>query len=86
MVISDAVVGLDGSLGDAVVTYEDRQDLAAAIERLLSDPGERSRRAEGARERILAGETFDHRAAELVRWVRETQASEHGDRRMQVAN
>ena len=75
LVVSDAVAGLDGSLGEAVVTYEDAADLRAIIDRLLSDPAERGRRVAGARERILAGETFDDRARELVAWVSATEGA-----------
>jgi glycosyltransferase involved in cell wall biosynthesis len=71
LVISDRVVGLDGSLGEAVLTYEDRAELGGLIDRLLGDPDERARRALGARERILDGETFDDRARALVGWVEE---------------
>jgi spore maturation protein CgeB len=68
-VVSDRVAGLDGSLGDAVITYEDRDELDPLLGRLLADPDQRGRRASGARQRILDGETFDHRARDLVDWV-----------------
>jgi GT2 family glycosyltransferase/spore maturation protein CgeB len=71
VVVSDRVAGLDGSLGDAVVTYDDPAELAPLLERVLRDPAERARRASGARVRILAGETFDDRARDLLAWVEE---------------
>jgi len=70
LVVSDRVAGLDGSLGDAVLTYEDSGELGPLLERLLADPAERARRRHGARERVLSGETFDDRARDLLRWVR----------------
>jgi GT2 family glycosyltransferase/spore maturation protein CgeB len=69
LVLSDRVAGLDGSLGDAVITYKERGELAELIGRLLEQPDERARRTTGARDRILAGETFDDRARELIAWV-----------------
>jgi spore maturation protein CgeB len=69
LVLSDRVAGLDGSFGDAVVTYEDPTELRELIDRLLDNPEERSRRATGGPQRIAAGETFDDRARQLVGWV-----------------
>ena len=71
LVVSDRVAGLNGAFGAAVATYEHRDELEALLTRLLDDPAERERRVDGARERILAGETFDHRARDLLRWVQE---------------
>jgi O-antigen biosynthesis protein len=71
LVVSDRVAGLDDSLGDAVLTYDDPTELSPLLERLLQAPEERRRRTRGARERILSGETFDDRARQLVAWVRD---------------
>ena len=71
LVVSDRVTGLDRAFGDAVVTYEDREELGALVDRLLADPEQRARRVLGARERVLVGETFDDRARDLLGWVRE---------------
>ena len=76
LVLSDRVAGLDGSLGEAVVTYEHPDELQALIDRLLSDPDERARRSSDARARVLATETFDHRAQELLSHVRECLSSD----------
>ncbi len=69
LVVSDRVAGLDRTFGDAVVTYEERDELEALLQRLLDDPEERARHVRGARERVLASETFDDRARDLVTWV-----------------
>jgi spore maturation protein CgeB len=71
LVVSDRVAGLDGRLGTGVVTYEDPAELEPLLERLLGDPAERSRLVSGARSLILAGETFDDRARQLLGWVTE---------------
>jgi spore maturation protein CgeB len=71
VVVCDRVTGLDGSLGDGVLTYADREELAPLLDRLLADPAERRRRTAGARQRIIAGETFDDRARDLLAWVTE---------------
>jgi GT2 family glycosyltransferase len=70
LVVCDRVAGLGASLGDAVLTYEDRAELVPLLERLLTDPTERERRTQDARVRILRGETFDDRARNLISWVR----------------
>lgn len=69
LVVSDRVSGLDGSLGDAVMTYEQPSELRALLDRLLSDPDERARRSAQARGRVVGRETFDERASELLAWV-----------------
>ena len=70
VVVSDDVAMLDDRFGEAVVTYRTADDLRETIERLLASPQERARRAAGARERLLAAHTLDHRAAELLRLAR----------------
>jgi glycosyltransferase involved in cell wall biosynthesis len=74
LVVSDDVAGLNGSLGEAVLTYEQPGELRGLIDRLLADPRERARRVAGARERVLDHDTFDHRVRDLL-------ASVHGQRR-----
>jgi GT2 family glycosyltransferase/glycosyltransferase involved in cell wall biosynthesis len=71
IVVTDAVSGLDGRFGEAVVTYESADQLRGTIERLLNDDEERARRVAGARERVAAAHTFDHRVAELLALVGE---------------
>lgn len=71
MVVCDPVAGLEGSLGDAVVTYDDPAELPSLLHRLIADGPDRERRARQGRELILAGETFDHRARDLLEWIEE---------------
>jgi GT2 family glycosyltransferase/spore maturation protein CgeB len=72
LVVSDRVAGLDGSFGEAVLTYEDPSELDPLLERLVADPAERARCRHGARDRILSGETFDDRARDLLAWVQDS--------------
>lgn len=69
VVVCDDVRGLDSRFGGAVTTYRSSADLRALVGRLVGSPMERERRAADARARILAAHTFDHRAADLVRFV-----------------
>jgi GT2 family glycosyltransferase/glycosyltransferase involved in cell wall biosynthesis len=69
VVVSDCLPELGDRFGEAVVSYETEAELRELVERLLSSPRERRRRAAGARERMLGAHTMDHRAAELVRLV-----------------
>jgi hypothetical protein len=72
LVVSDRVAGIDGSpLGEGVLTYEEPEELEALLERLLAEgPEARAGRVRGAHERVLAHETFDARARDLLEWVR----------------
>jgi hypothetical protein len=65
-VISDHVVGIDTEFDGAVVTYRDRADLAALIDRYLADADERHERGRRGRAAILASHTFDARAQVLL--------------------
>jgi glycosyltransferase involved in cell wall biosynthesis len=65
-VISDHVVGIGAEFDDAVVTYRDRVDLAALIERYLGDEDERHERGRRGRAAVLERHTFDARAQVLV--------------------
>lgn len=69
VVISDRVAGLDGVFGDAVLTYEDPEELSSLVDRLLLDEPERRRRAAGGREEILRRDTFDERAHRLLELI-----------------
>ncbi len=71
LVLSDAVVGLPDGLAAAIVTYEDGDRLPGLIDGLLADPAARARRARAGREWVLAGETFDDRARQLLAMVRD---------------
>jgi glycosyltransferase involved in cell wall biosynthesis len=71
VVVSDRVLGLDGAFGDAVVTYEDADELAPLLDRLLSDEADRRRRSEEGRRRVAEAGTFDQRADQLLKLVEE---------------
>lgn len=79
VVVTDAVAGIDGRFGDAVIRYDDAEDLRATLDRLLSSDGERSRLTADARASVLSAHTFDHRAAALLQYV-ETYAPGTGHR------
>ncbi len=79
VVVTDAVAGLDARFGDAVVPYATPEELRATVERLLGSDDERRQRADGARERLLRGHTFDHRLQALLDLVDE-HASRSGHR------
>ena len=60
----EETVGTDGEAG-VVVGVEDAEALAAGLERLLSDPGERAARGAGARARVERLYSYEAAAAEL---------------------
>ena len=62
-VISDHLPELDAEFDDAVVSYADRAELGALIDRYLADPDERRARGARGRAAVLARHTFDERAA-----------------------
>jgi hypothetical protein len=68
-VISDHVVGIDSEFDGAVVTYRDRVDLAALIDRYLGDEDERHERGRRGRAAILQRHTFDERVRVLLETV-----------------
>jgi len=65
-VISDHLPELAGLVGDAVVTYADRDELRTRVDEILADPAAARRRAAIGRQRVLDAHTFDHRAATLL--------------------
>jgi spore maturation protein CgeB len=65
-VISDRVRGLEERFGDAVACYESPEELRELVRRWAAEPEEARRRAAAARDAILAHDTFDHRAEELL--------------------
>ncbi len=71
VVVTDAVAGLDDRFGEAVVSYASAQELRDTVVSLLSSDEERERRADGARERLLRGHTFDDRVQTLLNLVDE---------------
>lgn len=66
VVVSDPVVGMDEQFDGAVVTYDGRRDLHAAITRLLGDDEERRRRGERGRRAVLERHTFAARVERLM--------------------
>lgn len=66
-IVSDDVPELRTLFGDALQTFQDAHDLAAAVERALDDPVKARRKAEEGRRIVLAHHTFDHRATELLK-------------------
>ncbi len=66
MVVSDALPEIDEMFSGTVATYDTSDELATMIDRLLGDPAGTQDLAGAARERVLAGHTFDHRARQLV--------------------
>jgi len=69
-VISDHVEGIEEAFDGGVVTYRDRVELAALVDRYLADPRARREVAARGRAAVLARHTFAHRAAELLRLAR----------------
>ncbi len=65
-VISDDVEGIAAEFDDGVMTYRERPELEALIERYLGDPDERARVAARGRAAVLARHTFDQRVAEIL--------------------
>jgi spore maturation protein CgeB len=66
LVISDHVVGIETEFDGSIVTYRDRVDLAALIERYLGDETERHERGRRGRAAVLERHTFDARAQVLL--------------------
>jgi GT2 family glycosyltransferase/spore maturation protein CgeB len=70
VVVSDHVPGIE-RFGDAVVTYDSREDLSRVIDELLDDRGALRGRGERGRERVLREHTFEHRVDALLHAIRE---------------
>ena len=68
-VISDEVEGIAAEFDGGVVTYRERPELEALIERYLADPEERARVAGRGRAAVLARHTFDQRVAAILEVV-----------------
>ncbi len=65
-VISDRLEGLDTEFEGGVVTYHNRDDLAAKVDRYLADPKSRRGRAQVGRRAVLRRHTFAHRTDALL--------------------
>lgn len=71
-VLSDAVEGLDEDLSGVVSTFDGPEDLHRELDRWLSDPDGRKRRAREGRDHVLAHHTVDLRVRELVELLNES--------------
>jgi spore maturation protein CgeB len=54
------------SPGRDLETFADAEELRGKVDRLLKDPATRRARARAARATVLAGPTYDHRAAQVL--------------------
>lgn len=75
-ILSEAFAGSD-LFGDALVTYEGRDGLAAAVARWTPDPNGRARMAERLRAIVAARHTFDHRAADILAVIERLSGTEN---------
>jgi len=81
-VVSDDVPGLSERFGEAVACFGSPQELHELIDRFLTDPHERRRRAALGREAVLAGHTFAHRVDTLLAAVEEHMSGPDHPRRL----
>ncbi len=65
-VVSDHVDGIEEQFDGAVVTYTDREELAAALDHYLRHPEERQALAARGRAVVLAEHTFAQRAEQIM--------------------
>jgi GT2 family glycosyltransferase/spore maturation protein CgeB/predicted nucleic acid-binding Zn-ribbon protein len=70
VVVTDPVEGLE-RFGDAVVTYDDPDDLARKIERLLADRAALAERGQRGRELVLERHAFSHRVDAMLLMLQE---------------
>lgn len=70
-VISDEVPGMDEIFQGAVVTYHDREDLAAKIDYYLTHEEERKEKAQTGKEIVLKEHTFDQRVKVIADVIEE---------------
>lgn len=68
-IVSDPVAGLADVFGDAIPVAEDADSFGRIIEDCIANPTHYLKRAERARDIVLAAHTFDHRATEIARKV-----------------
>jgi hypothetical protein len=64
-VISDHLDEIATLFGDAVPTFNSRDELRALVETTLENPEPARQRARRGRDQVLAAHTFDHRAHAL---------------------
>jgi glycosyl transferase family 1 len=65
-VVSDHLPDIAELFGDAVITYDRPDELAARVGEILADPAAARERVDQGRNTVLAAHTFDHRARELL--------------------
>ena len=64
-VVTDPVLGLERIFEDTIIVASNPEELKAKVEECLRNPGDARKRAERAREIVLAKHTFAARAAEI---------------------
>lgn len=65
-VISDEVKGIEKYFGNSVVTYSDKEDLAAKVEKYMCDDEARNLDIEKGYEIVIKSHTFRHRAKKII--------------------
>jgi hypothetical protein len=65
-IITDPVRGLSSVFGDAIETVESADELEEKVSFYLNNEPARHRKIEEAREIVLSGHTFDHRAEQII--------------------
>ncbi|WP_044959310.1 CgeB family protein [Butyrivibrio sp. WCD2001] len=71
-VISDDVPGIHELLGDAVVTYTDKNDLKDKIDFYVTHPKERNEIASKGQSLVLNKHTFDERVVDIIKVMSQT--------------
>ena len=70
--VSDHFPALESTFGDTIFYSKEAGDTAAHVSALLANRTVRGAAAAGGRRHILNGQTYDHRVAELIPWIRNT--------------
>ncbi|MFH1845156.1 MAG: glycosyltransferase [bacterium] len=66
LLVSDRVPAIEAMFGDSAVFTDGYGDLRDKLAHYLENPSEREAITRHARERIMAGHTYDHRAREII--------------------
>lgn len=66
---------VDSLYGDSIYHFSDTESAIAAIDEALQDPDARKQRSEQAKKTTLAGQTYQHRAGQLIRHLNTNQNS-----------
>lgn len=65
-IITDSVRGLSSVFGDSIETVESADELESKVSHYLGNEPARRRKIEEARDIVLSGHTFDHRAERII--------------------